>query len=112
MKNFVIQKHEHVDTHYDLMIEHSDTLLTWQFQKIDIIKSIQCRKIHDHRLEYLTFEGPVSKNRGKVTIWDKGTYNFIKNNYDELEIEFFGEKIQDIYTLTKIENDIWIFTRK
>jgi hypothetical protein len=56
--------------HYDLMLQQGQVLWTWQFSvnpiKADAPETLTCRRIADHRLAYLDYEGPVSGRRGQV----------------------------------------------
>jgi hypothetical protein len=79
---FVVQRHELPDgsVHWDLMFEQPgvDRLATWQLpcppDRIEPGRPVQAKRIGDHRKAYLTYEGPVSNNRGRVTIHSRGTY--------------------------------------
>lgn len=77
-KQFVIQQHTTPDgVHWDLMLEMDDCLWTWRLNvpPTEIKnKPISAERIHDHPLRFLTYEGPVQNNTGKVKITDKGTY--------------------------------------
>ncbi len=78
---FVI--HHHTDypreeAHYDVMIESSDGLITWRVSESAMKeflegKEVCTTRIADHRKEYLTYEGPISCDRGMVKIMDSGT---------------------------------------
>ena len=81
MPRFVIQHHiQKHSEHWDLMLHqrHSPTLATWQ---VPIppdrwgTEPIVCKKLHDHRLDYLTYQGPVSGDRGTVEIVAAGSYH-------------------------------------
>ncbi len=74
---FVIQHHICEDEHYDLMIESYDALSTWSvtpknFTALLKGNRIEAARIQDHRKDYLTYEGPVSGDRGRVVIYDSG----------------------------------------
>lgn len=77
-KQFVIQQHTTPDgVHWDLLLEMDDCLWTWRLNTPPAeIKNqpIGAERIHDHPLRFLTYEGPVQNNTGRVTIADKGTY--------------------------------------
>jgi len=61
--------------HWDLMLENGDTLETWAFDAPPTPESTcHATKLPTHRLEYLTYEGPVSGNRGEVTRIISGVY--------------------------------------
>jgi len=66
---YVILRHEGIDRpHFDLMFETSPTakLSTWRSDIWPIVQPTKLLKLADHRREYLTYEGPVSRNRGRV----------------------------------------------
>ena len=56
--------------HYDLMIRHGEALATWQLAEdprtLGPGQSRPARRLGDHRLAYLDYEGPVSRGRGQV----------------------------------------------
>lgn len=55
--------------HFDLLLEHEGTLLTWRLAIEPLLENARslATKLPDHRLVYLTYEGPISGNRGTVT---------------------------------------------
>jgi hypothetical protein len=70
-QRFVILEHTgHGPDHFDLMLEHPDAerLKTWQLDvwPLQSGESCPCRELAPHRREYLTYEGEVSGNRGRV----------------------------------------------
>ena len=63
------------DEHWDFMLEHGNTLLTWRIPRDPTLPGewpIRCERIGDHRKAYLDYEGPVSGDRGVVTRVDRG----------------------------------------
>lgn len=84
---FVILHHTYADQqagsasgeHWDLMLERDGILMTWQLltePKGAESLPIRARRIGDHRLAYLTYEGPLSGDRGHVRRIDAGTVEF------------------------------------
>ncbi|MCC7291261.1 MAG: hypothetical protein IT449_04260 [Phycisphaerales bacterium] len=71
---YVILHHRAVSgEHWDLMLEHEGVLLTWQLPSPDLsMLPLQTRRIADHRLAYLEYEGPLSGGRGSVTRVEAG----------------------------------------
>jgi len=70
---FVIQFHDAPDgPHYDLMLEHEGALATWRLEELPGgaggAGAMPAEKLPDHRLAYLSYEGPVSGGRGSVRI--------------------------------------------
>jgi len=80
MPRFVILRHEFPEgdarpSHWDVMFEADGTLRTWSILRMPDEREPQVAlALSDHRLEYLSYEGPVSGDRGGVTRWDAGTY--------------------------------------
>lgn len=82
---FVLLRHEiesnqQGDSHWDLMLEAGDSLLTWRLNalpksaSIRKMQSLLAKRIADHRPVYLDYEGEISGNRGSVRQVLKGTY--------------------------------------
>ena len=74
---YVILRHEGVpDPHFDLMFEVTEggALATWRSPSWPPEATARLDKLADHRREYLTYEGPVSNNRGRVSRVESGTY--------------------------------------
>jgi len=95
---YVIHYHETEPPHYDLMLEVEETLLTWQLvpeSLNDLLagRKATARQIQDHRKKYLTYEGPVSCDRGRVDLFDNGEYRVMKKTRNNTEYFFSGEKI-------------------
>ncbi|MCY2966352.1 MAG: hypothetical protein NT069_22425 [Planctomycetota bacterium] len=86
MPQFVVLRHDWPDLHWDLMLENGATLRTWRLSRPpDLVGPIEVRAIADHRLAYLTYEGPVSGNRGTVTRHLAGTYELRRDEPGRLE---------------------------
>jgi len=81
MPRFVVLRHEFPAdhrraSHWDLMFETDGVLRTWAIRlSPDESEPQPADALSDHRLEYLSYEGPVSGDRGSVTRWDSGTYH-------------------------------------
>ena len=66
---YAILYHSGVETpHYDLMFETSpgSELATWRSPVWPLLQPAVLTRLADHRRDYLTYEGPVSNNRGEV----------------------------------------------
>jgi hypothetical protein len=71
MARYVVLRHSFPpsdarQTHYDLMLEHAGVLLTWSLDHWPSSTGALARRLPDHRLHYLEYEGPISGNRGEV----------------------------------------------
>jgi bifunctional non-homologous end joining protein LigD len=61
--------------------------------------------LDDHRLDYLEYEGAISRGRGMVTQWDKGTYAVVHEDSAELVVTLSGEKLNGRATLVRVGED-------
>ena len=67
--------------HFDLMLEAGESLRTWAIERFPPAgEMVSALPLPPHRLDYLTYEGPVSQNRGEVTRWDSGSYAVISDS--------------------------------
>ena len=102
---FVIQHHRtKVGQHWDLMLESGPILATWQLWRTpDSLADgpIPATKIGDHRQAYLTYEGPLTDDRGTVQIYDQGTLKWRARHEDRIVIELRGEIIQGTFVLSR-----------
>lgn len=66
--------------HWDLMLQRGEVLWTWQLERNPVglrAEPIRARRIGDHRVRYLDYEGPVSGGRGVVRRADRGELDWI-----------------------------------
>lgn len=115
---FVIHHHRTVPDHYDLMFEQGESLLSFRIAEDDIGALIDGRhvtaeKIQDHRKDYLSYEGPVSCDRGHVEIVDSGEYRLIETGNGFFRAGFTGKKLDGIFmfSLNDREN-CWTIARE
>lgn len=115
LTRFVILHHQLQDCeHWDLMLEHGDGLLTWQLPlKPDSPDwfPISCRRIADHRKAYLTYEGPVSKNRGTVTRFDSGSVTVLEMTAQICRFELQGLRLSGNFILEHRADADWTLRR-
>ena len=75
MPRFALLTHDHPVPHWDLLLEEGAACATWRLSaEPGPGRAVPAERIADHRLHYLTHEGPVSGDRGTVARWDAGGY--------------------------------------
>jgi hypothetical protein len=78
---YVVLHHTgHGEDHFDLMVETSPQakLDTWRLNEWPIRTVLTTAQfLTPHRREYLTYEGPVSSNRGSVRRVHEGTHQVV-----------------------------------
>ena len=96
--------------HWDLMLEKDGMLATWQLPLMltgSADLPMTARRIGDHRLDYLTYEGPISANRGRVTRVEKGWYECLASSPGCWIIRLEGERLKLQLELRLIQGDEW-----
>lgn len=86
--------------HYDLMLEHGDGLRTWRLVNTAFQSFQIARQIKDHRKSYLDYEGEISGERGRVKIWDTGTYGVDEWKDDRIQVALVGRTVKTRLILT------------
>ena len=72
-RKFVLLEHDYPHLHWDFLIEDGDALASWRLQAPpEPDRMIDAVPLPRHRRDYLTYEGPVSGNRGTVKRLDAG----------------------------------------
>ncbi len=111
MQKFVIQEHIQKNSrHWDLMLQQGDVLATWQIPLPPSQwpgKPVSCRKIFDHRLQYLTYEGPLTQNRGSVKIYAAGTCQIVDSLKNYWRINLQSDNIRGNMLLELVNEDQW-----
>jgi hypothetical protein len=85
------------------MLEHGDVLMTWRLVTNPFDRSafpVPARRIEDHRMAFLTYEGPISGDRGDVRRADAGTVQFEELTATRIVMNLEGGRLQGQYTLT------------
>jgi hypothetical protein len=110
---------EHSD-HYDLMLQtragQSDdepTLRTFSSGS-DEFPAAMLRLNNDHRQAYLTYEGPLSENRGTVKRSDEGELTWLtpfNPHSKDLKISLAGKKLNGKYRLLLLGGETYLFER-
>lgn len=90
------------------MLESGDFLVTWKlsdFPPTPENTPLPAQKIFDHRKVYLEYEGPVSNDRGRVQIADRGTFTLLSESNVELEVDFAGALLRGRYRIVQSPED-------
>jgi len=114
MPAFVIQRHEKQGEpmHWDLMLEQGDRLKTFRLDQPPqrlMAASVTATPIVDHEKRFLTYEGPVNRGLGQVTIADRGEYETIDRSTTRWQLQLRGDILLGTYILKKTEGELWEF---
>ncbi len=112
-RRFVIQEHTTPEgVHWDLMLEESGVLRTFRLAEspeVAMKRAIRAEKIFDHPIRFLTYEGPVQQATGRVRIVDRGFYQDHGRPEGSWHLDFDGETLKGVFSLTQIEENLWYF---
>ncbi|MCK4909964.1 MAG: hypothetical protein KAS70_08690, partial [Planctomycetes bacterium] len=97
------QKHiKKSSVHFDLMVHRRQVLKTWSLRSCSPgAFCLLARRLNDHRLVYLTYQGKISRGRGTVRIWDRGTYQVKEWSRNILRLKLSGRKMKGEYCLIR-----------
>jgi hypothetical protein len=88
------------------MLEWGESLRTWALAAEPANRAqLIGKKLPDHRLAYLDYEGPVSDNRGCVTRVDRGTYEVVRENEQELTVRLSGDRLCTCVRIEPVPGD-------
>jgi hypothetical protein len=107
MPRFVILEHDHPYPHFDLMLEAGPVLWTWRLAALPTELPVEATRVADHRLIYLTYEGPVSGGRGSVRRVDQGEFTWRTSDPDRLSLILSGGSLQGMLSLEGQGGDLW-----
>jgi hypothetical protein len=81
-----------------------DVLKTWALPRPpELGMEMECEALADHRIEYLDYEGPVSRQRGSATRWDRGVYTLERQSDTEWIVRLTGERFAGQASLRRSE---------
>lgn len=102
------------------MLEHEEVLLTWNLFELPksweddsaarpqaASRGSAAVKIHDHRLAYLDYEGPISEGRGEVTRVDRGEYRIVERTDAHWRVELLGDRFKGVIELRHKDGSDW-----
>ncbi len=81
--------------HFDWMFEADGRLATWATPdslRVDAAGEVAAIRLPDHRIEYLQYEGDVSRNRGSVKRVEAGRFKLVAAAPDRYEIRTRGNR--------------------
>ncbi len=112
-RRFVIHLHTTGGgSHYDLMLETGPTLATWRLPWPPTAlagphASILAYVLPDHRPAYLTYQGPVSRGRGTVRIFDRGSVRLIARSESSWLFDLRGRRVSGTFMLRRLDSQRW-----
>ena len=91
---FVVLEHQWNGVHWDFMLEAGDCLRTWAIDA-PIVPGVElpARGLPDHRLAYLSYEGPISGQRGSVRRIAEGRFRTIIWNDEYVRVRLAGAQL-------------------
>lgn len=113
----MIQEHHARRLHWDLRLEHDGVYASWALPKgLPPDRGTNHLAVHveDHPLEYGTFEGTIPRGEygaGRVTIWDRGTYEATTWTDREVKFTLHGTQVEGRYALFQTDGDRWMVHR-
>ncbi len=107
MPRFAILIHDHPFLHWDLLVEQAGVLRSWRLLESPsrwlLAASpitLSAEAIADHRLPYLNYEGPVSRERGSVQRWDGGNVEWLEQSDRMIRLKLEGRWLHGELVLT------------
>lgn len=111
MPRYVVLEHDHPTLHWDLMLEAGAVLRTWRLSAPPRSHTpVQAIASFDHRPLYLDYEGPVSGDRGRVTRWDRGTFQWKTDSPGRVIVQLCGTRLQGTVVLEWARGAEWILS--
>lgn len=90
--------------HWDFMLEAAGGLRTWALPAAPAAgQTLVAEQLADHRAEYLSFEGPLSGERGSVTQWDAGTYDTLAVTEERWLVRLVGQHLAGVVCLERLD---------
>jgi hypothetical protein len=111
MPRFAVLTHDHPFLHWDFLLEHGAACRTWRLlAEPGHHDTIPAEALPDHRLMYLDYEGPVGGDRGTVHCWDAGTFEWLADRENEIEVRLSGRRLDGVVRLA-LSDGVWVWTQ-
>ena len=108
MPRFVLLIHDHPFAHWDLLVHHGEVLRSWRLLEspdrwrfATQAAVLPAEAIGDHRLQYLDYEGPVSRERGHVARWDHGEAEWLVEGTSSVRLRLSGGRLVGELTIDR-----------
>ncbi|MDI6105289.1 DNA polymerase ligase N-terminal domain-containing protein [Actinoplanes sp. NEAU-A12] len=114
---FVIQQHHARSLHWDVRLERDGVLVSFAVPRglpRQQARNNLAKHTEDHPLEYLDFAGDIPAGEyggGRMTIFDRGTYEADKWRDDEIGVTFHGERTNGRYVFFQTGGRDWMVRR-
>ena len=105
---YVVLRHEGVaEPHFDFMVETSpgSRLATWRLPAWPPTADAPLLRLGNHRTSYLTYEGPVSGDRGVVRRVASGTCQVSGTDSGQWIVRFDGGDV--LRLVARGDGDLW-----
>lgn len=112
---FVIHEHSGAGPlHYDLMLESGQALATWRLPAcplpIPAGQDVHALRIADHRVAYLTHEGPTRDGGSVVRRLDRGGLEVLEQTPARWRVRLSGAILAGEFELIREgDDDRWVF---
>jgi bifunctional non-homologous end joining protein LigD len=116
-RRFVIQQHHARSLHWDVRLERDGVLVSFAVPRglpRDRSRNNLAKHTEDHPLEYLEFAGEIPAGEyggGRMTIFDRGTYQTDKWRDDEIGVTFHGQRTNGRYIFFQTDGADWMVRR-
>jgi bifunctional non-homologous end joining protein LigD len=116
-QRFVIQQHHARSLHWDVRLERDGVLVSFAVPRglpRDQARNNLAKHTEDHPLEYLDFAGEIPAGQyggGRMTIFDRGTYETGKWRPDEISVTFHGDRTTGRYVFFQTDGADWMVRR-
>lgn len=100
MPRFALLIHDLPFVHWDLLVERGGVLRSWRLLEspdrwcsAKEPPDLSAEAIGDHRLMYLDYEGPVSRERGHVVRYDQGQAEWLAASETSVRLRLIGSRL-------------------